>query len=1145
MTSHDQSDNRTGPIPLDPFALDLAQITLIEASAGTGKTYTITTLFVRLLALGYPVESILVVTFTEAAAAELKLRIRRRMATCLAALEKNQRGKKQGENNEADKWDEDELIHFLCRRPDAHLILKRLRLGLTCFDLAAVMTIHSFCFSVLRDNAFESKSYFDMDLQRDNAGFLRQTAMDFFYLRVIEQDPLFLSFLHTAGMTPERLTDEFMQVVGKPHLKTVPQTAVFKAVWDAYRDTVDTLGQILRREKDEILTLIQSHKGVDKRSYSKKNLPAWLDKSLEILTGHDTTPVFSMNEKGDPLYKFTHTRLAEKTKTGQTPPDHPFFDACETLLSLSRQMEENLVALKLEFLAFYRDRLAAMKSDQGICFFDDLINDLEAALSGPGGGALQREVRGRYKACLIDEFQDTDPGQYAVFSSLFGSPDAEGAPPPFFMIGDPKQAIYAFRGGDIFAYLTASRDCRQSFTLPVNYRSAPLLVQGVNALFIRIKEPFGFSDIPFHPVTTPASATNRLSDGTGFLPPLNLVMVEREGISLDKKGCIKAAAAKSMIPGLLARDMLAVLNGEKGKQGEGTIQGLTPGDMAVLVRTNAQAEAVQQALSLVNIPSYLSKSGSVFDSPQAVAFFDLLSAVDRPENTGCLKAALVSPVYAWNEEMIRELNQDEQMLWAWQDRFRGYHDLWEEKGFVAMITALFHDEDLAPAPGSRLSERALTNFYHLIELSSQAVLHQQLERPYLLKWYQNQLHPDTREETADELRLESDARAVAIVTIHKSKGLEYPVVFLPYLWAQRSTGRNLGPALFHDPEQNFRLCLDLGSENQDEARRLMVQEADAEEMRLLYVALTRASAWCRIYWGGIAGADNTALGRLLHPQGLGDDTAVRADLKALAASDPAAISVCTVPGKDTGGVYTPDELPQAVLSARILNRRIDADWRITSYSALVAGHHGGTGTGETSEPLPETGHAAQDSGTPILLESFPKGAGAGDFFHGVLEDIDFTDDDSLAPAVSENLDRYGFKGLGLSRMAGTAIRAVLATPLNTDQGKSFRLNEVALPQRFTELEFCFDLKGLDLNAVAALFDTDPKFAAYAARLRGMDVSSFKGFLKGFIDLTVCHDGLWYILDYKSNYLGPMYEDYDHGAVTRAMADHDYILQYHL
>ncbi|MCG8616549.1 MAG: PD-(D/E)XK nuclease family protein, partial [Desulfobacterales bacterium] len=305
-------------------------------------------------------------------------------------------------------------------------------------------------------------------------------------------------------------------------------------------------------------------------------------------------------------------------------------------------------------------------------------------------------------------------------------------------------------------------------------------------------------------------------------------------------------------------------------------------------------------------------------------------------------------------------------------------------------------------------------------------------------------------------------------------------------------------------------------------------------------------AWCRIYWGGIAGADKTALGRLLHPEGLGDDTALRADLEALAKSASEAISVCTIPDKDTGSAYTPDESPEAALAARVLNRRIDADWRITSYSALVAGRHGGTrGTGETSEPLPESGHTVTNAATPILLETFPKGAGAGDFFHGVLEDIDFTDDTTIAPAVSENLDKYGFKGLGLSRMAETSVGHILTTPLKTDTGKGFRLAEVALGQRFTELEFCFDLKGLNLNALAGLFDTDPKFVTYAARLKGMDVSPLKGFLKGFIDLTVCHDGRWYILDYKSNYLGPVYEDYDDNSVALAMADHDYILQYHL
>ncbi len=1144
--------------PLDPFDLDFEQISLIEASAGTGKTYTITTLFARLVALGYPVESILVVTFTEAAAAELKLRIRKRLSGCLSTrfgdLQKvSDKGKAD------DDAKKDELAEFFSKQKEPELIRKRLRLALTCFDQAAIMTIHSFCFSVLRENAFESNAYFDMELLLDSSGFLRQTAMDFFSTQINDQDPLFLKFLHLAGMTPERFLGEFRQVVAKPGIRTNPESAEFREIWDQYRDIVKALKDLLGREKDKILGLIQGHKGVDKRSYSKKNLPKWLDSSLEQLQTQGENPVFNMTEKGDPLYKFTCTRLAQKTKAGHTPPSHPFFDLCEALFDLCRVMTENLIAVKLEFLAYFHRSLEKMKSTQGACFFDDLINDLEAALMSKGGDRLKGAVLDRYRACLIDEFQDTDPGQYAIFSKLFGEPSQDGTRLPFFMIGDPKQAIYAFRGGDIFAYLAASKACSQAFTLPVNYRSAPKLVQAVNRIFSLTPTPFGFKEIPFTPVATPQSARDRLSNGKTYLPPMSISVVEREGLATDRSGFVKKAAALNVIPQILARDMLSILSaGARAADGQGEgapdavgfadsdstrqiTYDISPGDMAVLVRTNAQAEAVHQALSQVNIPSFLSKTGSVFDSVEAVELFDILAAVDQPGRIGRLKAALVSSVYGWNADMLKDMDRDEAVTFQWQDRFRAYHDLWEEKGFVSVVSRLFHDEDVTPAPCGFLSERALTNFYHLIELLSQAVLHRQLSRPYLLKWYQNQLIKETREESADELRLESDARAVAIVTIHKSKGLEYPVVFLPYLWAGRSGYRGAkGPALFHDPDKAYGFCLDLGSEDIDRAGKLMNEEQDAEEMRLLYVALTRASAMCRVYWGGFSGVASSALGRLLHPEGCGDDDSLIRDLTRLADRGKGLIDIISpseVPALD---LYASQNPPREDLAPLSLNRKIDIDWRISSYSAIIANQ-----TAVTSEPRPEMGSALSEKEDPILLATFPKGAGAGDFFHSVFEDIDFIDAATIDPAVSLNLDQYGFSGMGLKKAAVGAVDDILKTSLETDLSDGFRLKDISMGQRFVELEFCFDLSRFDLPGLIALFESESCNASYAKRLAGMSVPPFKGFIKGFVDLVACHDNKWYILDYKSNFLGPVYGDYTPDALIHAMTGHDYILQYHI
>ncbi|MCP4721782.1 MAG: UvrD-helicase domain-containing protein, partial [Desulfobacteraceae bacterium] len=1154
--------------PLDPFNLDLEKITLIEASAGTGKTYTITTLMARLIAQGFPVESILVVTFTEAAAAELKLRIRGRLSQCLAADWPGDPGPGEsgasGEPENAKGTGEapvDELTQFFSDQPDPDLIRQRLAHALTCFDQACIMTIHSFCFQTLKENAFESGAYFDMELLTDSSSFFNQVCMDFFMTRINDLDPLMLKFLSQKGVTPENFKSGFRQVVTRPGIDIIPKAAEFKDVIDSYGEVTQKIHALLKTEKESIIGLIQAHKGVDKRSYTKKNLPKWLDISLEMLETHGRDALFDMVEKGDHLFKFTRTRLAAKTKEGQAPPVHEFFDLCEELLELSRVMETNLISLKLEFFVYFRQELEKMKLTQGACFFDDLINDLAAALEGDWE-QLRAGVIKKYRACLIDEFQDTDPAQYMIFSRLFAGldsvrPDSAGSGPvksdfsgsdsggpdshkkqmPFFMIGDPKQAIYAFRGGDIFAYLSACKDSDQIFTLEKNYRSAPLMVDAVNDLFSLDDNPFLFKQIEFTRVMTPKTAINRLV-GKSPLPPLQFAFVKREGFALDRRGYIKKEDGLKAIPRLLAIDILSVLNSDKRLlegSGEGAKAGtcpreISPGDMAVLVRTNSQAEAVHQALADVNIPSYLSKTGSVFDSREAIELYDILSAVYEPDRIGLLKAALASSVFGFSGVMLADLDRDEKQLWEQQDKFRGFKDIWEQKGFVSMIMALFHSDDGVLRASSRLRERGLTNFYHLIELVSQAAQQRYLSMFYLLKWYGEQLFVSTRNEGADELRLESDKKAVAIVTIHKSKGLEYPVVFLPYLWV--GGGKPRDPVLFHDPDRSYQLRLDLGasgSDNEsdiDRSRELMAFEERAEEKRLLYVALTRASAMCRILWAGISSVDRSALGSLLHPNGCKTDGQMIEDLEnlCLQGKNRATVSHLSLTGEPFGS-YIPKDPLEIDLSARLRKRQVQSAWRISSFSALTRTEYGP----DKYEPDQSGGGQHQNeseggSTREIRLKEFPKGPGSGDFFHAIFEDIDFTDESLVEGVVDKNLAKFGIKGKDLQGPAVAAVKEILATELDTGAGNRFSLKEIAMEQRFTELEFFFDVNNLDLHAMGSLFAGEPD-GKYAQELFKLSPKPFKGFIKGFIDLVILHQGKWYILDYKSNFLGTTHGDY--------------------
>lgn len=1119
--------------PLDPFHIDLEKTTLIEASAGTGKTYTITTLYCRLVANGYPVESILVVTFTEAAAAELKLRIRTRILNTLAGIA-------------GDLFahpDEDDLVRFLGSHKDLPLIRRRLELALTCFDQASIMTIHSFCLKVLKETAFESRSLFDIELMPDRSLFLRQVSFDFFMGHVNHLDRVFLSYLDQQQITPQSFAVSFNQVVSKPDLILNPPVATFENVFDDYRKTLKKIHDILLNRAGEIIELIQNHKGLDKRSYSKKNVPAWLEASCLQIDQQGENTLFKMTEKGDALYKFTQTRIGLKTKAGVTPPDHEFFDLCEQLLSFYEVFKNNLISLKIEFLTFFSTELDKMKKAQGVCFFDDLVNDLAAALEKQDAQNLQIAVRQTYKACLIDEFQDTDPRQYDIFSKIFSSPGT-----PFFMIGDPKQAIYAFRGGDIFAYLKASKESDQRFTLEKNYRSAPLLVKGINAVFSGSVNPFLYEPIEFLKVTTPATAKDTLVEKDAVVPPLQFCFFQREKQALDRQGFISKDTAAGIIPKLVATDILSLLQSDilMINSHSPDPQQPSPEDIAVLVRTNLQAEQIQNALSHHNIPSYLSKSGSVFDSHQAIDLHDILWAVINPDLKGGIKAALCTSVFKFSSDKILALDRDEDLFFAWQDRFREYKRIWETKGFVSMIMALFHSDEAFLKTNLGIDERGLTNFYHLNELISQACLKQQLSPYYLLKWYARQLFKDLRDEFSDELRLESDKKAVAIVTIHKSKGLEYPIVYLPYLWegARKSSHENI---LFHDPEKDHRLTLDIGSKEITNSQNYFEKEEKAEQRRLLYVALTRASSLCRIIWGGFKSVETSALGSLLHLNGCKDDHAMINDLEQLQSIADQSILVQPQPQSHELPKHFIDRAVSHpfVLSARKMTREIRAAWKMSSFSAIVHSPH--------VEAFPVREKADEDGPGPLItLALFPKGAGSGDLFHSIFETLDFTArPKDIQTLVRSKFDMFGFLNPDQIQMGETSIRQVLETRLTDEisgETSGFCLKDIHSLQRFNEMEFTFPIRSFQISSVQKAFEqSDPKFkiSGYGKKLSQLTAQSFKGFLKGFIDLVIHHEGRWYIIDYKSNYLGDTYDQYSQDAMFEAMSDHHYFLQYYL
>ena len=1129
--------------PLDPFNIDLEKITLIEASAGTGKTYTITTLFCRLIALGYSVESILVVTFTEAAAAELKLRVRTRLFETLTSL--------------LDKAcrDEDDLIQFLRRESQESqttLICQRFSHALNCFDQSSIMTIHSFCMKVLKEHAFESRSFFDIELVPDRSLFLNQVSHDFFMTHVNSQDTLFLSYLNQRQVTPQSFISSFGKAVSRSDLVTIPPCADFENIFDEYRQVLKKIHDILVTGSEEIIEILLNHNGINKRSYTKKNIPAWLEASWKKLEVKKENTLFKMSEKGDTLFKFTQTRLAQYTEQGAVLPEHEFFELCEKLLGFYDVFESNLINLKIKFLTFFKKELEKMKRAQGICFFDDLVNDLAAVLENKGSLNLQKAVRQTYKACLIDEFQDTDPRQYEIFSKFFSFTDNT----PFFMIGDPKQAIYAFRGGDIFAYLKASKECDQSFTLKKNYRSAPWLVKGINEIFSGRPNPFLFEQIEFSEVSTPDTAKNFLIEGKKNIPPLQFCFIKRDELEVDRKGFISKETASKIIPNIVARDIAALLESDK-RLTDNQISGskkITPKDIAVLVRTNEQTQQIQKALSDFSIPSYLSKTGSVFDSSQAIDLHDILLAVYNPGNSNFIRAALCTSVFGFTSKDIIELNENQEMLYQWQERFVVFKQNWDSKGFTPMIMALFHHEDAFLKSNPGLDERGMTNFYHLVELISNTSIDRRLSAYYLIKWYTRQLSGEFRDESIDELRLETDKKSVAIVTIHKSKGLEYPIVYLPYLWEgqRRPPSENI---LFHDPDKEHGLTLDLRSKavSDDIAASAGYYEKEdkAEQRRLLYVALTRASAMCRIFWGGFNTIETSALGLLLHDSdckdGCKDDQTMINDLEQLKSKASQAILIEPYVDKSINLFMDQTSLQKISLSAKQITRGIQASWRMSSFSAII--HSSSDPTPSLNQKhLNQEGLNISEKETLITLSDFPKGAGSGDFFHSIFETLDFTNNSKeIASQVQAKFDQFGFSDSDMLNTATASVKEVLETKL-VAKNRQFRLKDIESGQKFSEMEFIFPVNSFNIASIIKAFEQSnfkTETSGYLKKLSLLTTHSLKGFIKGFIDLVIHHKGKWYIVDYKSNFLGTTYESYSQKAMLNAMSEHHYFLQYYI
>ena len=1138
------------PQTLNPRTLPLHGVRLIEASAGTGKTYTIANLYLRILlghgsdqtrhATGLTVDQILVVTFTDAATSELRDRIRARIHETRAAF-------KAGQSN-------DPFIQQLIADMDQPQECQALLLTAEQqMDEAAIFTIHGFCQRMLKQHAFESGTLFSSELVTDIEPMLQLCAADFWRRNFYPLNKPLVKLIQSLWQTPNDLLNRIRNWLPLPNLKLADQelpaslddfiqqylapAAELKALWRNNQDTIEQ-------------QLLNCGLGKNRKPLTR------LSSMAEFLASDDLIPNLDKDS-----WEIYGTEILQKslTKNGKLP-DHPIFSKIDEFLALPLGLTEALDGvITRDALSHIKTQLKQLKSSRHQLSFDDLLGNLAAALFAgqPGsdndGELLAQAIRGQYRIAMIDEFQDTDPLQYQTFHTIYmdgGDPDVG-----LFMIGDPKQAIYGFRGADIFTYMQAREQVHSHYTLDTNWRSSDAMVSAINSVFKNSPEPFIYNDsIPFEPVKpSVGAARKRLCHQGQPLPAMTLwqqLPDDAATVNAERYLSTMSQATASEINRLLCvsdRGECVIHNGDKQTP-------LQPGDIAVLVRSGRHADMVRQALAGQNIASiYLSNRDSVFSAQEASDLEKILQACLHPTSERLLRAALATSLLHLDALTLDALNTDEQ---AWElavEEFSHYQDLWQRKGILPMLRQLVFRRRLAEQLlASPEGERRLTDLLHLGELLAAASLEQQGPSA-LARWFAEQIsHPNNNADD-QQLHLESERNLVKIITIHKSKGLEYSVVFFPFVCHLQASNS----LLYHDPDTSDPWLALTPSE---QATPLAEQERLAEDLRLLYVALTRSVYCCYLGMApwksgqarkdGLTDLHRTAIGYLLNGKEAIHAPDLPGLLTKLEESCPNQQIVITPPPLDTLPPYTSTSSQEDALTARNFNGNIERNWWTTSYSALSRHHTSGADAsletaGFDREVIQEQQETMTDGSTdPFSLFNFPKGAQPGTFMHSLFEDLDMNHlrsaegDAYLECFVQESLIRSGYGDEWLPAIKGMLLNC-LNTPLDGDQMRLMDLPDAA---RRVEMEFYLPIERLDPEQLNQLIAHHDPLSARAGKLQFFPM---KGMLKGFIDLTFEYRGRWYVLDYKSNWLGSEVSHYSREAMSKVMAEHRYDLQYQL
>ncbi len=1129
--------------PLDSvFDLEWNPRIIIEASAGTGKTYTIVGLLIRLLIeKKLQLDQILVMTFTKKATSELRERIFERLRDCLHVLENGYAG------------DDSFLKEFDSIITEREEAAARIRHAIRNFDDAQVTTIHGFCQKLMNEESLLAGTPFEVDvIQQDEL--LKQATEDFWRNFIdrhgkSEAGRYYISKLLNIAKTPDELRKELDELFSKSYAlvegERFPNPVKFlEEVLELRKELV----QLWKKESTGILDILNRCD----ISRFQQHLNSRLRKLEDFLSDE----MFALDAP-DSLQYFTSEYLYDeenlpKSRKAEPTEKHPFFELLtrfEDKISDIKRVETELI---FEIYETIIDRRKKLSEHSESATYDDLLQKVDQALTDPERGSqLAESLQKKYPFALVDEFQDTDPVQYSIFNSIYPESSTQTG---LLMIGDPKQAIYAFRGADVYTYFRAASESTGTFyTLKNNYRSSPQLVEAVNRLFEQTEAPFIEEEIGFfrsdsgRPGLRNAFQTNEKSP-----PPFRLTT--RKGIETNKSSSKEFAFSHTV------QQIASLL--EQLERGEVTLEGrkLQAADIAVLVQSHKDARELKARLKRAGVDSVAISRDKVFESPEARRLQLVMDAVLDPLNRTKVNSALLSGFFGISLNQLMVLQQDEEAYQALIEELQELQETWNSDGFYPMFRSLlFSGDRLQHFSKLNDSERVLTNLYHLADICGKAEQEGRLDPHALFSWYQKEMaEPDKDEEKT--LLLESDQNLVKISTIHNSKGLQYPVVFCPVLWDGKGIKNRLLEPYHRPGEDELIINIDRHrSEAREVATRKRTLESAAEEVRKAYVAVTRARFFCSVIWDTHNTSHFSGLGALLvgrkyvtetiennyktiKEKGLIDDDHFLDLFRELDQSHSDLFEIRIADDQDEillgdSGRKSENE---SGLMVRPYNGRkeLPAQRHLDSFSSLTGQktEPGAPDYDQIMEAYAEALSPVQPEEKGLNMYQFPRGATAGTVIHKIFEHDDF---DFAHPAgeqsrsiVRDVLEQYRFDEKWMP------VLLEMLEQVSGAELSGFNLHEVSRDNQLREMEFYFSSKPSTSERLLHIIRNGKHSA-------GEFGQGLKHFMTGFIDLIVRVNGKYFILDYKSNYLGDSPEDYRPEVLQQEIEAAGYDLQYHL